>query len=249
MGARERGGDFEFHVGKSDLPPLEKPKSKEPAFEFRGSAIDEFKISPQELTDQGVETDDDGDERVKEMVLRKEFHSLDRSEEDLLASGIEPRKAAEQRAKDVNISRGPGGLEDFRIDPSKLRGSGVEDAWAAAKRVAETPSSDGSELRGAVKSDLIESDSQIERRLSEPKSDEEVQKEMEALRIDLGRLEADYAQMSTDIISLKAKIEEQEDVILREAQRKVLQQFERERLVVSEELKQTEKELKQVQER
>ncbi len=246
MGARERGGDFEFHVGKSDLPPLEKPKSKEPAFEFRGSAIDEFKISPQELTDQGVETDDDGDERVKEMVLRKEFHSLDRSEEDLLASGIEPRKAAEQRAKDVNISRGPGGLEDFRMEhPSKI----LEDPWKAAKRVAEAPSSDGSELRGPVKSDLIESDSQRERRLSEPKSDEEVQKEIEALRIDLGRLEADYAQMSTDIISLKAKIEEQEDVILREAQRKVLQQFERERLVVSEELKQTEKELKQVQER
>lgn len=247
MGARERGGDFEFHVGKSDLPPLEKPKPKEPVFEFRGSGLDEFKVSPQELADQGVETDDDGDERVKEMALGKEFHTLERSEADLIASGIEPRKNAEERAKDVNISRGPGGLEDFRMEhPSKI----LEDPWKAAKRVAEMSSSAGSEeLRGPVTSELIESDSQRERRLSEPKNDEEAQAEIGALRIELGRLEADYAQMSTDIISLKAKIEEQKDSVLQEAQKKVLRQFERERLVVSEELKQTEKELKQKEER
>jgi hypothetical protein len=246
MGARERGGDFEFHVGKSDLPPLEKPKAKKPVFEFRGSGLDEFKISPQELADQGLEADDEGEKRVSEMALGKESHSLERSEADLIASGVESRKKAEERAKDVNISRGPGGLEDFRMEhPSKI----LEDPWKAAKRVAEMSSSAGAEeLRGPVTSELIESDSQRERRLSEPKSDGEVQAEIGALRIELGRLEAEYAQMSTDIMSLQGRIEEQRDPVLQEAQRKVLRQFERERLVVNEELKQTEKELKQKEE-
>jgi len=246
MGARERGGDFEFHVGKSDLPPLEKPKKpKEPVFEFRGSGLDEFKITPQELADQGLEADDEGEKRVSDMALGKEIHTLERSEADLIASGIEPRKKAEERVKDVNISRGPGGLEDFRMKhPSKI----LEDPWKAAKRVAEMSSSTGAEeLRGPVASELIESDSQRERRLSEPKSGE-AQAEIGALRIELGRLEAEYAQMSTDIMSLQGKIEEQKDPVLQEAQRKVLRQFERERLVVNEQLKQTEKELKQKEE-
>ena len=82
MGARERGSDFEFHVGKSDLPPLEKPKPKEPEFAFRGDALDDFRINPQELTDQGIETDDEGNERVKNIVPRiTEKEALEKTED------------------------------------------------------------------------------------------------------------------------------------------------------------------------
>jgi hypothetical protein len=62
----KRSEDFYFGTGeKSSLPPLEKPKPKEPEFAFRGTGLDEFRINPQELADQGLETDDEGAERIK----------------------------------------------------------------------------------------------------------------------------------------------------------------------------------------
>lgn len=94
-------------MGKSDLPPLEKsnPKPKEePKFAFRKSVLDEFRINPQELADQGLETDDEGDKRVRDIVSRiTEKEALEKTENR--EEGVELIKALREKVSVLKLEQ------------------------------------------------------------------------------------------------------------------------------------------------
>lgn len=67
---RDRAADFAFHQGEeSPLPPVRRePALKEkPAFAWGEDVKDRFRIDPQALADQGLETDTDAEKRVADM--------------------------------------------------------------------------------------------------------------------------------------------------------------------------------------